>query len=195
VGSGSPRAHNHHDKALGDARPEPCPAGVAADQIHRLQAALEKDYTPLIQQLAGTLKSKDRAAEALHDAYVKLGNAAIGGEVRNPLAYLYRMTVNLAHNARLRDARSSNPPIGLVESLRDEAPGPERTALAKQDVAKLLGALDALPRQRREIFLARWRDDLSQVEIAALFGVHKRTVQKELAKAERFLRARAMTPE
>jgi RNA polymerase sigma-70 factor (ECF subfamily) len=83
----------------------------------------------------------------------------------------------------------------MIQSLRDEAPGPERTALAKQDVGKLLGALAALPEQRREIFLARWRDDLSHREIAALFGVHKRTVQKELAKAERFLRALAMTPE
>jgi RNA polymerase sigma-70 factor (ECF subfamily) len=49
--------------------------------------------------------------------------------------------------------------------------------------------LDALPLQRKQIFLARWRDDKSHDEIAAQFGIHKRTVQKQLARAERFIRS------
>ncbi|MBT2187164.1 RNA polymerase sigma factor [Sphingobium nicotianae] len=168
---------------------------MAAEQLQRLQAALEKDYGPLINQLTKALRSKDRATEALHDTYVKLGALPLVGDVRNPLAYLYRMTLNLAHNVRLREARSTTAPQNMINGLHDDVPGPERTALARLDVNKLVSVLDALPAQRRNIFLARWRDDLSHIEIAALLGLHKRTVQKELAKAERFLRASAAMPE
>jgi RNA polymerase sigma-70 factor (ECF subfamily) len=154
---------------------------------------LEADYPSLIRRLARVLRSHDKASDALHDAYLKLSGAPAIGEIRNPLAYLHRMALNLAHNVRLRDARVASASPEIIQNLPDDTPDPERIALARRDVDKLLAMLATLPEQRRNIFLARWRDDLTQQEIAGRCGVHKRTVQKELAKAERFLRASAMT--
>ncbi|MFW2448503.1 MAG: sigma factor-like helix-turn-helix DNA-binding protein [Qipengyuania pacifica] len=55
-------------------------------------------------------------------------------------------------------------------------------------MSRALQALHALPIRRQAIFLAKWRDEKTQGEIAAEFGLHKRSVQKELARAEKYLR-------
>lgn len=159
----------------------------AGDQLQRLKGALEFHYPALARRLSRTLRSRERALEALHEAYVKLSGGPAIGEVRNPLHYLYRMTINLARNASAKDERSRAAGPDMIDRLVDEAPGPERTAIAVHDLGKLLDALASLPNQRRVIFLARWRDNQSATEIAGHMGLHRRTVQKELAKAARYL--------
>ncbi|HEX7820705.1 MAG TPA: sigma-70 region 4 domain-containing protein [Sphingobium sp.] len=56
------------------------------------------------------------------------------------------------------------------------------------DLDLALSALRELPVRQQQIFLAWWRDEKSQAEIASLFGLHKRTVQKELARTEAYIR-------
>lgn len=152
-----------------------------------LLAYLGVNYERLQARLARALRSPDAAADALHDAYVKLRMGPAIGDVQRPIAYLQRMALNLARNRQRHDALFSPEP-DLLDTLPDDAPGPEREAVARSEMSRALAALDQLPPQRREIFLARWRDDLDQTEIAARFHLHKRTVQKELTRARLFLR-------
>lgn len=187
MGGSSPSACGPHDDFPEPGNPEAPAVGVADERLLSLQRTLEKNYTSLVRRLAGVLRSQDRARDAVHDAYVKLGNGPRVGDVRNPLAYVYRMALNLGLNVAVRDARVSIASPDLISSLRDEAPDPERIAFAMHDYNRLLRALDALPERRREIFLARWRDEFTLDEIAAHFRLHKRTVRKELEKAERIL--------
>jgi RNA polymerase sigma factor (sigma-70 family) len=169
--------------------PQTVSAESSAEQRDQLKRALETDYDGLVQRLAMALRSQDRAADALHDTYLRLSGSPAVGQVRNPLAYLYRMAINLAHNVRQRELRSVALPPSFIDGWQDLDPGPERTAIALVDHEKLLTELGSLPDQRRNIFLARWRDGLSHADIASRFGLHKRTVQKELARAERHLHA------
>lgn len=185
------RARNEQGKPSDDNRHDAGALPVPRDELEGLKQALVADYPTLLTRLTHALRSHELAAEALHDAYVRLGRGPAVGEVRNPLAYLYRMALNLASNVRRRELRNAPLSWRLASSLSDEAPGPERTVLAQIDVERTLGALQTLPLQRREIFLARWRDELSHDEIAVAFGLHKRTVQKELRRVELFLKAAA----
>lgn len=139
-------------------------------------------------RLTRTLRSPDAAAEALHDAYLKLRNDPLVSSVRSPRSYLHRMAMNLAKNRRRHETFLPLADSDLVTNLADDSPDPERVALGRHELARALAALDGLPEKRRAIFLARWRDDQGQAEIAARFNVHLRTVQKELARAERHLR-------
>jgi RNA polymerase sigma-70 factor (ECF subfamily) len=75
-----------------------------------------------------------------------------------------------------------------VHEIPDGAPDQEAAALATDEMNRALQALHALPVRRQAIFLAKWRDEKSQGEIAAEFGLHKRSVQKELTRAELYLR-------
>uniref|UniRef100_UPI002FD88856 sigma factor n=1 Tax=Brevundimonas bullata TaxID=13160 RepID=UPI002FD88856 len=55
--------------------------------------------------LSARLGSREQARDALQDAYVKLSSSGPQDEVRHPTAYLYRMALNIAANARRRDRR------------------------------------------------------------------------------------------
>lgn len=160
----------------------------ARDDLNQLRDALERDYLSLARRLTAALRSRDDALAALHDAYVRLGNAPSVGEVRQPFVYLYRMALNLARNSLKREARYIDIDQDLLIELPDIAPDPEQATLAKIDVSRATDALANLSERRRDIFLARWRDGLGHAEIAIQFGLHKRTVQKELARAEHFLK-------
>lgn len=149
---------------------------------------LEADYQILQGRLAKYLGSKELATEALHDAYVKLRSGPTIGTVRNRRSYLYRMAVNLARNRRRNEGRVISFGGDLFDDIQDEAPGQERIVGALLEMQRAIAALHTLSPKRREIFLAKWRDEKSQAEIAMEFGMHKRSVQKELAKAEAFVR-------
>jgi len=175
--------------AVGAGDRETCDIQVR-DELVQLRDTLERDYLALLRRLTAALRSRDDAAAALHDAYVRLGSAPSVGEVRQPFAYLYRMALNLARNSFKREARYCEIDPDRLPLLRDSAPDPEQAALTKIDVSRATDALADLSQRRRDIFLARWRDGLRHAEIAGQFGLHKRTVQKELARAERFLKKR-----
>lgn len=160
----------------------------SGDPLKRLLVLLEAEYDVLLTRLTGALRSADAASEALHDAYVKLESGAVVGEIRHPLSYLYRMAINLAKNRRRHEMLFTPADAAAVVGLADEAPDSERSVGARQALARVFDALETLPAQRRDIFLAAWRDEKKQAEIAAEFRLHKRTVQKELARAERHLR-------
>lgn len=157
--------------------------------VSALLGSLEADYSLLLQRLSRRLGSREAAVEALHETYIKLGSGPSIGHVRSPLAYLYRMALNLATNRRRNEARIIPFAIDAFLNLPDAAPSQERIVGASQEIALAITALRLMPIKRQQIFWAKWRDDKSQAEIALNFGMHKRSVQKELAKAEASVRA------
>jgi RNA polymerase sigma-70 factor (ECF subfamily) len=154
-----------------------------------LLEVFESDYPFLLQRLAGRFGSREAAVEALHDAYIKLRSGPDVGQVRKPRAYLYRMALNLARNRRRNEAMMVPFANSAFFDLPDMAPRQDRIVGAAQEINLAITALHSISLRRQEIFLAKWRDAKSQEEIASEFGIHKRTVQKELAKAEAYVRA------
>jgi RNA polymerase sigma factor (sigma-70 family) len=166
-------------------RPE---GDVSANSVATLLAIFEQDYGILLARLSAQLRSPELAADALHDTYLKLRSLPSVADLRQPHAYLYRMALNLALNSMRKDARSVPAEEFGLEAVPDITPDPERSALAASEMEQAFAALHALPPKRREIFLARWRDEKTSEEIATAFGMHKRSVQKDLARAESYLR-------
>jgi RNA polymerase sigma-70 factor (ECF subfamily) len=168
---------------------QPAPDISSSPQyVEQLLLAIEQDYSWLLDRLSRYLRSREAAEDALHDAYLKLKAETNVGHLRHARPYLYRMAINLALNRRRQEGRMQSMDDTSVAQFPDDGPDPERVALASDEMERALIALHSLPSKRREIFLARWRDEKSQSEIAAEFGLHKRSVQKELAKAEDYLR-------
>lgn len=156
--------------------------------VEQLLALFEIEYATLLRRLSAHLRSPEAAAEALHDVYVKLRAEPSIGDLHSPRSYLYRMAINLAKNRSRSDWRTVNMDDAALFEIPDGAPDQEAAALATDEMSRALRALHALPARRQAIFLAKWRDEKSQGEIAAEFGLHKRSVQKELARAETYLR-------
>ncbi len=159
------------------------------DSVVELLATLEQDYAALLIKVSAYLRSTDAAADALHDTYLKLRSQPPITDLRKPRAYLYRMAINLALNSRRKDIRTVTKVMSEFADLPDGAPDPERSVLAIREMEQMFAALHALSPRSRAIFLARWRDEKTNEEIATTLGIHKRSVQKDLARTELHLRA------
>jgi RNA polymerase sigma-70 factor (ECF subfamily) len=154
----------------------------------KLRELLVRDYAKLKSRLVRRLGSSDAATEVLHEVYVRLGVAEATAAVRNPDAYLYRVALNVAADARDADRRWVDK--AEIEALRhrdDHELDPEEIFHARQEWKTLLAALDQLPPRRRAVFLAARLEELPHREIAKRFDVSIDTVDRELKRAFEFL--------
>ena len=81
-------------------------------------------------------------------------------------------------------------PIEDVEALVAEVTrefvedrDPERVLLARESYGEVLAALDELSQRTRDIYVLFRLENMKQKEIAALFGIARSTVEKEVMKA------------
>ncbi|MDQ1153428.1 RNA polymerase sigma factor [Brevundimonas sp. SORGH_AS_0993] len=144
------------------------------------------------------------AAEDLtQDAFVKLLAAAERDKVDDPGALLFTIAGGLLNDRyrmsrRRRDALLANVDTGPVSPVTlefVETGDPERLVLARERIAAVTRALDELGERTRTIYVLFRLENMKQRDIAALFGVSKSTVEKEIVKAGLHLnkRLRALT--
>jgi RNA polymerase sigma-70 factor (ECF subfamily) len=134
------------------------------------------------------------AEELFQDVWMRLIDARARYE---PQAKFTTWLYTIAHN-RLMDHFRSGRRAELV-SYDDEddplpelianTPQPDATLARKQEAARLLVAIDALPAAQREAFLLQQEADLSVEEIAAATGVSRETAKSRLRYAMAKLRA------
>jgi len=157
---------------------------MVTDAALRLRGHLVEKYETLLAGVSARLGSREQARDALQDAYVKLSSGGPAEEVRHPTAYLYRMALNIAANARRRDRRLMTfDEVSALLEVPDETPDPETIAEARSDLALVKAAMACMSARRLAICTAAWLDGRSTAEIAAAQGVAQRTVQHELKLA------------
>lgn len=149
-----------------------------------LRDALLQGYPDLVRRLTERLGSREAAQDALHDTFLRVERGGDLGPIERPNAFLMRMALNRAKNTARSQSRimSSSDGRAFLEAL-DEAPGPDRAALARIDVQRLRDALARLPPRRQAIFMASWGEGQSRQQIAETFNIAVRTVQHELTLA------------
>jgi RNA polymerase sigma-70 factor (ECF subfamily) len=104
---------------------------------------------------------------------------------------IYRITVNVACEHLRRRAR--RPTVGLddatLAALVAPEPTPEATARRREEVARVLRALDRIKPRKRVALLLRVVDGLSLEEIGALVDASPETVAKRVQHGMRELTA------
>jgi RNA polymerase sigma factor (sigma-70 family) len=154
-----------------------------------LRHRLLSGYDEFVRRLGRRLGSTDLAREVIHETYLRFERVGDMEPVRNPDGYIFRTAINIAKNRdvikrRYLNASETEALIGIP----DEAPDPARIAEARSEAQLLQQALAQLPPRRREIFVASWVDETPHPELARRYGVHLRTIQRELEQAARFVR-------
>ena len=138
-------------------------------------------YGPaLVRKAERILRNRDDAVDVVQALFVEL--IASRREEPVDLPYLYRAITNRALNV-LRDAR------GRTQLLEREqaslAPRPRFADAARVIGLDLLTRLcDRLDEAHREVLVARYLDELTQDEIAELYGVSRKTIGKRLARVD-----------
>jgi len=160
--------------------------------------ARSRDVASLFQQhnqlllrfLRARLGSEHEAKEVAQEAYVRLLQLDRTGAVSFLRAYLFKVAMNLAID-RLRE-RTKQPLRAepeLFEELEGSA-GPERAAIADEELDLLDIALNELPTRCRHALVLHRYHDRTQREIAAELGTSERTVRSYLVQAMLYCRLR-----
>lgn len=157
-------------------------------------AAYRRLQLPLGMYALRLLDDVDAAQDAVQTVFLRLWEqlSRPGPQPDDFARYAYRAVRNeclsrLRHNAALRQESLDETPVDTLPAVADSD-----IDTAERDAA-LWKAVGALPDRCREVFLLSKRDDLSHKEIAARMGISVKTVEAQITKALRTLRALLQT--
>jgi RNA polymerase sigma factor (sigma-70 family) len=185
------------DQKTGAAKPEESadqPPAVPSTCTRAHAAAVRKLFDDhnrsLVSFLRARLHDEAEARDVAQEAYVRLlelGNLDAIGFVR---AYLFRIAANLAVD-RLRDrgSRESALPSEFFEALSDDR-GPERIAIAAEELEVVRKVLLELPENCRRAFVWHIFGGQSTVEIGVRLHRSDRMVRLYIAEALTMCRMR-----
>ncbi|HEV2561064.1 MAG TPA: RNA polymerase sigma factor [Rhizomicrobium sp.] len=151
-----------------------------------LDAWFAREVLPLEATLIQFLRRHWRNAadveDLLQDIYVRLYESALKELPSQPRQFVFTTARNLLID-RVRHAQII--PIEAVSDLdaletAQDLPGPDRSAIARDELRRLQSALDRLPPKSREAVVLARIEGLSGREIAARMGLSEATVSYHL---------------
>lgn len=146
-------------------------------------------YQELLNYFARMVRSRDTAADLVHEAYARVLALQRGGEgVAQPRALLYRTARNLLIDQHRRHVARGT--LHADDSLPDvvdlPAPAacePEAAFTSAQGVASMIATIESLPLRCREAFILHKFDGLSQAEVAVQMGISRKMVEQHIQRA------------
>jgi RNA polymerase sigma-70 factor (ECF subfamily) len=119
--------------------------------------------------------------DVCQEVYLRLLRFERTEVIQNPMAYLFRVAANVAHDFRLRQAQW----IPLEPEQLEEAatePGPEQLLDTEHRNRLLAEMLAALPPLSRAALVLQANEGLTYEEIANRLGVSRRVVKRAVAR-------------
>ena len=170
------------------------PRPPAARDLAQLEALFHAHYAPLCDYVWHVVRSRDLAEDIVQSLFVRLWELQ-GGDTSPDLgvAYLYTAARNRAigHLRRDRVARRFAAELQALPAPAPPAASDEVHARELQHAAER--AVAALPPRCQEVFRMSRQHGLGYADIAATLGVSRATVETQMSRALRALRA-ALAP-
>jgi RNA polymerase sigma-70 factor (ECF subfamily) len=143
----------------------------------------------LIQFLHRNWRNASDIPDLKQDIYVQVYQAALQSLPVHPRQFVFTTARNLLINRVKREQIVSIEAMADLDfqEIAEDAPGPDRTVLARDELLQLRIALDKLPDRHREIFVMAQIEGLTGRQIAERLGLAESTVSLHLAKATRLI--------
>lgn len=143
----------------------------------------------LMQFLRHNWRNQSDIVDLRQDVYERIFEAALREIPSHPRQFVFTTARNLLIN-RVRDEQ-----VVPIEAMTDiealniaiDAPGPDRSTLARDELRRVQTALDSLPPRCREVVVLRRVEGLSRKEIAIRMGIAEDTVTEQFIKGMRRL--------
>ncbi len=175
---------------------------MTAQQDKQINDALDQERTRLRGFIRRYVSDPADAEDVLQDVFYELVEAyRMMKPVEHAAAWLFRVArnrmVDLFRRNKREDARTVTPPpnedgevVDIFEMLPSPDAGPEAAYAREVLLEELDAALDELPVEQREVFVANEIDGRSFKEIAAETGVSVNTLLSRKRYAVLHLRTR-----
>ena len=184
----------------GDAPPKPRYPNEG-DLVARLQARDEVAFREIVERYGskvyqisyGILRNPDDADEIAQEVFAKVYFSIRGFGGRSSLyAWVYRIAVNECYGflrkKRIRLVYSSDTPDDTLaprlEALADGGPTPDRTALQRDFINKLMARL---PEEDRWLLISKEVEGFSIAELSEITGLNVNTIKVRLFRVRQSL--------
>jgi RNA polymerase sigma-70 factor (ECF subfamily) len=136
----------------------------------------------LMQFLRHSRRSQSDVEDLCQEVFIRVYEAA-RQEIPEPAKpFVFTVARNLLLDRVRRDAIVSIETVADLDTLglAADEPGPDRSAIARQELRRLQAALDRLPPRCREAIVLSKIEGLSRPEVAQRMGIEKSTVSMHL---------------
>lgn len=165
----------------------PLDTAARAEMVRRL---FQEHNRALVGFLVARLQSEAEAHDVAQEAYVRLLQLEQASAVSFLRAHLFTIAGNLAiDRIRKRQVRERNSPQEFFEELLTR-PGPDRTAMAQEELVLIKDALRELPEKCRRAFMLHIFAGHSVQQIATQMQLTDRMIRHYVARAMAVCRQR-----
>lgn len=171
-------------------------AALVAQALAGRQAAysalLSRHRDPVFRLARNHLGSDADALDVTQEAFVSaFANLARYDPARPLRAWLLRIALNKCRDwGRKRAVRrlfAFARPLDEAAEVADAAPDPEQALASTREVARIRGAIAALPAQLKEPLILCAIDGLAQDEAAGVLGISRKAVETRIYRARQKL--------
>lgn len=158
-----------------------------------LRAWFMREVVPLepllMQYLQHNWRNKSDIVDLRQEVYARVFEAAKGQIPERTKQFVFTTARNLLIDRVLHEQIVPIEAVADLEALEiaKDAPDPERSTIARDELRRLQAALDRLPPRCREAIVLRKIENLSIQEIAQRMGVSVKTVEWHLTNGVRVL--------
>ncbi len=146
-------------------------------------------FAPMVYRLAGRmLHSAPDAEDACQEVFLSMHRSFATFDASRPLR---PWVARVAYNACLRRLRgavvratTATEPLALSETTAAREPDPEAAAATAEQILHLEGAFATLASQDRALLLLRYREGLTDAEVAEATGMAVGTVKTRIFRAK-----------
>ncbi len=184
------------NRARPDAQgPELSHASAAAEVSEAFDALVREHYGRLCGFAHRLVGSREVAEDVVHDVLLHIWRDRERFEFRDPLAYLYRSVRNRVISDRRRQTGRGRLLAEASEGGtiplhgRHDSEDPSEVVEGEDLASAAARAVDALPERCRLIFTMRREQGLSYAEIAQALDLSVKTVENQMTRAGKLLRA------
>ncbi|HEX6865837.1 MAG TPA: sigma-70 family RNA polymerase sigma factor [Caulobacteraceae bacterium] len=151
----------------------------------------ERFRGPLMSFFLRRVRDPGEAEDLTHDVFIRLLAAAERQPIADVEALVFVTAGNLLKDRGRKASRRADAAPGAIDAAavseitREfvEDRDPERVLLARESFAEVLAALNELNPRTRDIYVLFRLENMKQKEIAALYGIARSTVEKEVMRA------------
>jgi len=165
-------------------------AGVSSPE---LSAWFIREVFPLepilMQFLQRYWRNESELADLKQDVYLRIYEAAKTKRPNPVKPFLFTVARGIIIDKIRRDQIVPIEAVADLETLNvaSDIPGPDRTAMSRDELRRLQSAIDRLPPRHREAVILAQVEGLSGQDIAARMGITKSTVSHYLKNGIRML--------
>jgi RNA polymerase sigma factor (sigma-70 family) len=149
----------------------------------RLLSSLVLHYGALVSHVNRHFGNRQFAEDVVHDVCIQLLENPPASDVRTPLSYLRKASINRAldrcRHETVGENYVANMPVDDGKHFHDGAAALEFA----QKIEQIKKIIDALPKKQRQVFLLHQLYEISQQEIAIEMGISPNMVSRHFIKA------------